>query len=434
MDLFIAILFNYEYPFTLFLAFLIFVIPLEKRKIAYPLYFLGWALSETYWHFRPLEDIFSYLLFFAFLLVLALLTLKNGFFESLAFVTMAFALQHLDYKLAISLAEVFWPQIVDTGLYFALYIPLFLVVNAIVFGYVLHKKRKGLSFKVNSILALALSLVVMGSTIVISYYTQEPLLTASKAVFGLVSLLSIFLCLSSLVILFINSRTLALEQDNRALEMLLEKDRQKYEFAKITAENINIHYHDLKQQIRKQGIDQGEIQEIQEQGKRQESLFYTGSRPLDVLLFEKNLICQQKKIELLFLGDGSLVLAMKPNHVYSLFGNLIDNAIEGLQDVKEERKIRVEVRKVKESVLVLVENRTLHELKTDRSGTIKTTKTEGNHGYGIKSICNIAAYYDGETLFSLENGYFRAKILFPCRRTQDLSATYREMLTDGLLR
>lgn len=429
MDSFLTILFDHEYPFTLFLAFLLTVIPCGKKRFSYLLYAVGFALGETYWHFRPLDDVYSYLLFFLFLLVLAILTMKTGFFECLAFVTLAFCLQHLSYKITMSIAEAFLPNIVNTGLYFALYIPIVFLVDAFFFAYILFKRRKGLSFRVNSLLTLVLALIVLGCNILISYYTQEILIETSPYLFATVSLLSIFLCLCCITLIFANSRSLSLEQDNKTLEMLLEKDKQKYEFAKITAENINIHYHDLKQQIRKQGIDKGEIEEIQEQGKRQESLFYTGNKPLDVLLFEKNLICQKKNIALVFLGDGSLISAMKANHVYSLFGNLIDNAIEGLENIQKDRRILLEIRKVKESVLILVENKTAHALSRDRKGDILTTKTEENHGYGIKSINNIATLYDGKTLFAVENNYFRAKIVFP---SSSLVPSLKESLTQGL--
>lgn len=353
------------------------------------------------------------------MLAMSFFILKEKIFVSLAFVTFTFTLQHLSYKITSSIVYAADPDLATSGYYFLIYVPIFLLVDGLFFTFAYLKKKKGFSFQVNSYLALALSLVMVISNIVVSYYSQEQLLEASNHLFSLVSLLSIFLCLATIYILFSNSANLSLSADNETLEMLLEKDKEKYEFAKLTAENINIHYHDLKQQIREHGIDKEEVAEIKQAGSKQESLYYTGNKSLDILLFEKNLICQKQGIQLLFLGDGNLLEFMHSNHIYSLFGNLIDNAIEGLKDVEDDRKIRVEIKKVKNSILILTENKTSHDLKKDAEGRIQTTKKEANHGYGIKSIINIANRYDGQTLFTLNDGLFIAKVVFPISDMQE---------------
>ena len=54
----------------------------------------------------------------------------------------------------------------------------------------------------------------------------------------------------------------------------------------------------------------------------------TGNRALDVVLTMERMICEGSDIEFSCLVNGALLNFMEESDIYSLFGNLLDNAIE----------------------------------------------------------------------------------------------------------
>lgn len=106
---------------------------------------------------------------------------------------------------------------------------------------------------------------------------------------------------------------------------------------------------------------------------------------------------------------------MKPYHVYSLFGNALDNAIESLVKVAdvEKREIRLTVCRFRDMCKILVSNYFSGSLEFE-NGLPKTTKNNKNdHGYGIKSIREVAQTYGGEMSVSVIDDSFNMLIMLP---------------------
>ena len=62
-----------------------------------------------------------------------------------------------------------------------------------------------------------------------------------------------------------------------------------------------------------------------------DALFSTGNQAIDAILNEKSLYCSQRGIALNCLVDGSAVGHMEYVDIYSLVGNIMDNAIEAVE-------------------------------------------------------------------------------------------------------
>ena len=141
----------------------------------------------------------------------------------------------------------------------------------------------------------------------------------------------------------------------------------------------------------------------------------TGSTPLDIILSEKGLLCQQRGITLSSVADGGAVSLMSPSDIYALFGNLIDNAIEAVEreEDPERRCIFVVVRRAIGHVSIHVENYCSTPV-TFVDGLPQTTKDDQtNHGYGTKSIRLITSKYGGAVTMGQVDGVFHANILMP---------------------
>ena len=140
---------------------------------------------------------------------------------------------------------------------------------------------------------------------------------------------------------------------------------------------------------------------------------HTGNAALDVILTEKMLSCNQSGIKLGCIADGKSLDFMREDDVYSLFGNLIDNAIEAVSQLDEKKRvIGFKVRAVENLLSVNVHNYYEKPI-TFVGGIPQTTKADKKyHGYGMKSIQYICRKYGGDLSINAENNVFNINILF----------------------
>ena len=126
-------------------------------------------------------------------------------------------------------------------------------------------------------------------------------------------------------------------------------------------------------------------------------------------------ICFKLNIHFLTIADGTLLNFMKINHLYSMFSNLIDNAIECVSkiDQVDRRIIRLMVSKQRNSVLIDLENTCLVAPIFKNNEIVTSKEDKENHGFGIKSIKSIVNKYNGHLYMSYENSKFISKIVFP---------------------
>jgi len=106
------------------------------------------------------------------------------------------------------------------------------------------------------------------------------------------------------------------------------------------------------------------------------------------------------------IADGKVLKNMDPIDLFTLFGNMMDNAIEAVEHLpKEERSISLSVKEELGMVLITEENpcqRTKQE-----NGRFQTTKEDkANHGYGIRSMEMVAKKYDGTLSADVKDDVF----------------------------
>ena len=101
--------------------------------------------------------------------------------------------------------------------------------------------------------------------------------------------------------------------------------------------------------------------------------------------------------------------------VYALFGNALDNAVESLVQIKDKDKrlLKMSVNTQNNFVFIKVQNCYEHNLVTN-DGDFETTKKEKyNHGFGIKSMRQIAEKYNGTLEIDTADNWFTVCILIP---------------------
>ena len=228
----------------------------------------------------------------------------------------------------------------------------------------------------------------------------------------------VFIMVSLLIILFQFSLT---DNENITKELattkvLLHQEREQYALTKENIEIINEKCHDLKHQISLLRTNNSEkkIQEIEKAVMIYDSTIKTGNDVLDILLSDKKLQCESKKIKFTLVVNGTLLSFMDDMDLYSLFGNAITNAMESvaLLDDVDKRHVSLKVREIGDLVSIHVENYYKGTIQFE-NGLPKTNKDENYHGYGIKSMERIVASYNGTMNITLEDGLFKLDILLP---------------------
>ncbi len=234
--------------------------------------------------------------------------------------------------------------------------------------------------------------------------------------------INIVLCIMTLMLMFGYAKQINIQSQVAIMNQLEYERNIQLNRSKETMEIINIKCHDLRHQIRAlESISdeklQKELSEIEKQLRIYDTKVKTGNESLDVILSEKSLICNKRNISLDCIVDGKLVNFLSQQEVSSLFGNIIDNAIESLVKIDNEKKriITLKVNSAYGGIYIIEENPYEGTIKS-RKGQIITSKNDiQHHGYGLKSIQNIVERHKGIFKISTDNNIFEIKIFFPSK-------------------
>lgn len=214
------------------------------------------------------------------------------------------------------------------------------------------------------------------------------------------------------------------QKSNAVLNHILHQQKEQLAATEENIQLINIKCHDLKKQIVLLGdkIEPEELASLKKAISIYDMSVRTGSDALDVLLTQKLLLCEQKGIQLDYMIDGGALSFMSASDIYSLFGNVIDNALEAIDKVTNEdwRYISLKVRREKGHVILHSENHYEGELHFDSELPSTTKENKMYHGFGMKSMKLIAEKYNGYLSIGTEGQLFVLNILLPLKHAAAL--------------
>ena len=227
--------------------------------------------------------------------------------------------------------------------------------------------------------------------------------------------------ISNVVMLFMLYNFLGrkvLEVENSALFALSKQRSSQYAFTQELINTINIKSHDLKKQIRYIRANESQLgdflDDIENTVVLYDAIVHTNNDTLDAILTEKSLVCQKADIPFTCIADGRNLGFMKPLDLYTLFANLMDNAIEASEKVtRGNRSVSLIVKQQGSFISIHQENFFLEQPVVEE-GLFKTIKKDENyHGFGIKSMRQIVDKYNGSISFDIKESTFRINILLP---------------------
>lgn len=217
---------------------------------------------------------------------------------------------------------------------------------------------------------------------------------------------------------------LYMQRELDAIQNVLQNQYLQYRQSRDTIEAINHKYHDLKHQIavlraepdadkRAAYLDgmEEEIRDYEAQNK-------TGSSVLDTVLTGKSLYCARHSVELTCVADGAKLEFMDVMDICTIFGNLLDNAIECELRIpdKQKRLIHLAVYAKKDFLVIQCENYCLEALEFRDGLPVTTKQDKSNHGFGLKSIRNAAEKYGGAMSIHQRDQWFEISLILPLQK------------------
>ena len=123
---------------------------------------------------------------------------------------------------------------------------------------------------------------------------------------------------------------------------------------------------------------------------------WTGNRMLDMILNQKEKDAQNQKTDMQIDTEVFSTLPFTDREIISLFGNLLDNALEACEQIKgKERWIRIKIKKKNRLIYIEIANAIAKKPDQNETGFISTKKENGLHGYGLKNMRDIVEKYEG---------------------------------------
>lgn len=137
---------------------------------------------------------------------------------------------------------------------------------------------------------------------------------------------------------------------------------------------------------------------------------HTNNPILNILIDDKIRSASVYDIKfILEIGNINLEF-MKPIEITTVFGNLLDNAIEACQTVKRNRYIKMRLETYNEFIAVRIENSS-QEIAKWINGKPISAKGK-NHGIGLINVENTLKRYNGNMLLAEKNQKFCCDIIF----------------------
>lgn len=134
---------------------------------------------------------------------------------------------------------------------------------------------------------------------------------------------------------------------------------------------------------------------------------YTDNFILNILLSDKETLMQEKRITPRIQIDPVSLAFIRPIDVTTIFGNLLDNAVEAAEQVPGERFVSVKISSYHRMTVVRIENSSPDVLW--KNGRPLSQKGKG-HGLGLLNVQNTVGKYEGDLKLHQEDGRFVAEI------------------------
>lgn len=416
-----------EFMFQLVIAeFIFFSFTMKKKILTWKIVVFSLMLAVIYDYINivfPYSENSFFVkasLCFAFLITLLgyWLFTKSKVDEILFCGVGAFATQNIAYNLQKIIA--YYLNLDEKSYYLAIIINIIIMVIVYLLIYYFFVKLSS-QYKIDAISRIR---NIANSIFILLLTIFFPILFSNSGETGDVLYL-LYVLMGDILVLCIQYDLLregSLKRKNDMLEQILKVGQRQYQMSKDNIEIINMKCHDLRHQISalrtmSDGRMKNEaMKEIEDAIMLYDSSIKTQNETLDIIIMEKKLYCEKNNIKFTCIANGELLNWIKVHDIYSLFGNILDNAIESvIKEDDEKRIISLNISGKGKLLNIHLENYFSGELDFN-NGIPITTKSDSNmHGFGMMSVRHILQKYDGNMVIEQKDNRFIVNILIPVK-------------------
>jgi len=300
---------------------------------------------------------------------------------------------------------------------------IFVEVYALVYWLIFHllghkiERNEDLTIKSPSLLML-LALTVLVEIVLNAFVIYRKYENLDMTYYIAASITNVICSVSVLIIQFELLLRKALENELGIVYQMWRQEQKQFRITKETIDLINMKCHDMKHQIhiisKETAIDPETMRDIEETISIYDSIVKTGNQALDIIIAEKSLYCSSNNIFISYMVDGEKLNFMSDTDVYSLFGNLLDNAIQGVLNLeKDKRIIGITIKAEGKLLSINSHNYCDGEVQIVNGLPITSSADTDYHGFGAKSMLLIVEKYSGTISFEAKDRIFNLNILFP---------------------
>lgn len=220
---------------------------------------------------------------------------------------------------------------------------------------------------------------------------------------------NLYAMLISVMLLLLQYATTAnarLTHDVDTMREMMHLQRVQYETNRDHVQMVNEKYHDLHKMLTTLTpyVPREQIERLESEVAGYDAQTHTGIEALDVVLTEKRMQCQARKTLLTCMVDGEALRFVEELDLFTLFSNLLSNAIEAVSGLPEdmERFVTLTVRRTGNMTAIHTENPCAGVIPFEE-GMPKSAGDPEWHGFGMRSMERIAEKYGG-TLSAQQTG------------------------------
>lgn len=415
-----------DYPLELFLAFIIFFIALNKKKKWYIYLPLTIVALFGIWQLYHIDFIYNnelltisfYVLMMGITYLMIISAIDISPINALFVLGSILSMQHLIYKITMEIIIAIDMSLLSEIYYFLISYIAMLIIYPLIYLLVARKLKDYID-STNVVANLVAIVLIISVEIILGIYEQKIFLSDfpnHKAISLLINSSNIIITAFNLVFIYITAILQHKKEENVILNLINNKNQSRYELAKVTVEEINMKYHDLKHALKKEDLDDELKKEIEETITNYKAIVNTNNKGVNVAIYEAQLRSIKEHIDLNVLIDGSIPSNIKNHHIYSVLSNLLENAIEATKKLAEPNKkhISLNIKSIKGSTIINIENFVDEKIVFKNGFPLTSKKDKSSHGYGLKSVSNIINNkYDGTISFKQIDDKFIVNIVLP---------------------
>ena len=274
-----------------------------------------------------------------------------------------------------------------------------------------------------------------GNTLPVSYWVLLLVIPVSSlfmlvVIFQSDGLVIYQITLSVIAVLIINSTVFFLF--DRLAKSLLEKQEKEFveqqnkyyenqlELINVSLENSSILRHDMKNHLQAIFTDikngniieaQQHISDITDVYNSDGEIIHTGYPAIDSIVNFKLQSARKNVVKVNVSSTLPQGLNISSFDLTVIFGNLIDNALQAVSLVPENKFIDLALHYSKGMMLIKVSNPFINEIKKSGDKVITTKKDKKNHGYGLTSVKEVVEKYNGTIDIIPENNIFTVTVV-----------------------